>query len=110
MHFCTLSGHFDTTSMQQYQNTTTLGPENPLFHPQNGPKWNISSITTQTLPQGDVNHILMHSYALLGHFDTKYMQQYQNTMTLGPENPGFLPAKWTKMEYFVNNDTQTPPR
>ena len=97
MHFCALLGHFDTTSMQQYQNTMTLGPETRFFYTQNGTKCNISSMTAQKLPQSDVNHILMHFCALLGHFDTTSMQQYQNTMTLGPENPLFLPAKWTKM-------------
>ena len=91
-------GYFDTTSLQQYQNTMTLGPENPLFYPQNGPKRNISSLTAQKLPESDVNHILMHFRALLGHFDTTSMQQYKDTMNLGPKNPLFGPAKWTKME------------
>ncbi len=65
----------------------TLECDNPLFGPQNGPKCIISSIMVHNLHQDHVNHILMHFCTLLGHFDTNSEQYYQNTMTIGPENP-----------------------
>ena len=60
MHFYTLFGYFNTTFMQQYQNTMQLGPKTRFFTrkiDQNGPKCNISSITAQNIPESDVKHI-----------------------------------------------------
>ena len=58
----------------QADNAMKAGSENPLFDPQNEPKYNISSIMAHKLPPAHVNHILMHLCTLLGHFDTNSMQ------------------------------------
>ena len=74
-------------------------------------KIQYNSLVKQDIDICGVNQTLMHFCTLLGHFDTTSMQQYQNTMKLGPKNPLFYPQngpKWTKMEYFVNNGLECP--
>ena len=59
----------------------TLGPQNPLFNPQNGLKCNISTITAQKPRQSDINHILIRFWVLMKRLDTICMQRYKNNMT-----------------------------
>ena len=74
IYFCVLLGHFETIYMQEYMYNMTLGPNNPLFNPQNGLKCNISSITAQKPRQSDVKHILIRFGVLMERFDTICMQ------------------------------------
>ena len=60
------------------------------------PKCNITHITAQKRRRTDANHISSCFYKLLESFDTIYIQQYQNGMKLGPENPHFGPPKYPK--------------
>ena len=74
----------------------TLVPKNSLFNPQNGLKYNISSITAHKPRQSDVNHILIRFWVLTERPDTNYMQQFKNNMTLRPRNPLFDPQNELK--------------
>ena len=64
--------------------------------------------TTQNHPKTDVNNILRCLYKQHGPFDSIYMQQYQNRMELGPENPYFWPTQYHQMQYFTNDGPETP--